>query len=62
MLLKIIVFALHFFFFGLTGVLFLLKFHKKEKKFVMLTVVILWLVFGTIDFVLELNSVISTFV
>jgi hypothetical protein len=57
---KVIVFVLHFFFFGLTVVFFLLKFHKKEKiKFAMLVMGILWIVFGIIDFVLGLNSVIS---
>ena len=56
---KIIVFISHFFFFGLTVLLFLLKFHKKEKlKFVFFCVSALWIIFGTIAFVLELLSVI----
>jgi hypothetical protein len=60
---KAIVFVLHFFFFGLTGGFFLLKFHKKKKiKFAMLATGILWVVFGTIDFVFGLNSLISMFV
>ena len=59
---KIIVFMSHFFFFGLTVLFFLLKFHKKAKvKYVMFFTGALWIIFGTIDFVLELKSVLSMF-
>ena len=60
---KIVVFVLHFFFFGLTALFFLLKFHKKGKmKLVLFAVGALWVVFGTIDFVLELKSILAMFV
>ena len=59
---KVIVFAMHFFFFGLTVLFFLLKFHKKDKlKLVMFFVGALWIIFGIIDFFLELNAVLSMF-
>jgi len=59
---KVVVFILHFFFFGLTALFFLLKFHKKDKlKFVMFLVGALWIVFGIIDFILELNAVLAMF-
>jgi energy-coupling factor transporter transmembrane protein EcfT len=55
--LKAVVFVLHFFFFGLTVLFFLLKFHKRGKiRFVMLPIGILWVVFGLIDFFLGLNN------
>jgi len=59
-LFKVIVFASHFSFFAITVLLFLLKFHKKDKlKFVMFAITALWIAFGTIDFVLELTGVLS---
>jgi hypothetical protein len=60
---KIIIFVLHFFFFGLTGVFFLLKIRGKDNiKPVMVVTGVLWIVFGFIDFILELSNVISTLV
>ena len=59
---KIVVFVLHFFFFGLTALLFLLKFHKKGKRrFVIYSAGILWIIFGSIAFVLELKSILPMF-
>ena len=59
---KIIIFISHFFFFGLTAVFFLLKFHKKVRlKFVMFSAGALWILFGIIDFFLELKSILSMF-
>jgi len=59
-LFKAIVFVVHFFFFGLTVLFFFLKFHQKDKlKIVMFVVVAVWIVFGMIDFVLELIGVLS---
>ena len=59
---KTIVFVSHFFFFGLTVLSFLLKFHKKDKiKFVMFAVGTLWIIFGIIDFILGLKGVLSMF-
>jgi len=61
-LFKAMVFALHFFFFGLTVLLFLLKFHQKGNlKFALFSTGALWIVFGCIDFVLELKVVLSMF-
>ncbi|MFA6730565.1 MAG: hypothetical protein WC152_00935 [Candidatus Izemoplasmatales bacterium] len=61
-LFKVIIFASHFFFFGLAALFFLLKLHKKDKlKIVMFLAVALWIVFGSIDFLLELKSVLSIF-
>ena len=62
-LFKIVIFATHFFFFGLTALFFILKFHKKGKlKFVMFSTAALWIVFGSMDFVFELKSVLSMFI
>jgi len=59
-ILKVVVFILHFFFFGLTVLFFFLKFHKKNKlKYVIFSIAILWIVFGTIDFLLELKTILS---
>lgn len=59
---KAVVFALHFFFFGLTVFFYLLKFHKKDKlKFVIIAAAAIWIIFGTIDFVLEFRSVVLMF-
>ncbi len=59
-LLKAIVFILHFSFFGLTALFFLLKFHKKGRlKYIMLTAGALWILFGTIDFIIGLKNVLS---
>jgi len=60
---KAIIFAIHFLFFGLTVLFFILKFHKKDKlKFIMLVVAIIWIIFGFIDFILELSNVLSMFI
>ena len=57
---KIIIFTCHFFFFGLTVLFFILKFHKKDKiKFIIFSTGTLWIIFGFIDFILELTSVLS---
>lgn len=59
---KAFVFVFHFFFFGLTALFFLLKFHKKDKtKIIMILSGVLWIIFGTIDFFLELNNFLSMF-
>lgn len=59
---KAVVFTLHFFFFGLTVLFFLLKFHKKDKiKYIMFAIGFLWIIFGATDFVLELKSVLAMF-
>ena len=61
-LFKIIVFVSHFFFFGLTALFFFLKYHKKKKlKFVIFSSAALWIVFGCIDFILELRNILSMF-
>ena len=60
---KAVVFALHFFFFGLTVLFFLLKFHKKKKtKPFIIIAGIIWIIFGMTDFILELKSVLSMFI
>ena len=59
-ILKIVVFILHFLFFGLTVLFFFLKFHKKNKlKYIIFSIAILWIVFGGIDFILELKAILS---
>jgi len=59
---KATIFVLHFFFFGLTVLLFLLKFHKRDNlKLVMYIIAALWIVFGSTDFILELKDFISMF-
>jgi len=59
-ILKVVVFILHFFFFGLTVLFFFLKFHKKNKlKYVIFSIAVLWIVFGGIDFLLELKAILS---
>jgi hypothetical protein len=59
-LFKVIVFAAHFSFFALAGLFFLLKFHKKGKlKIVLFSATALWILFGTIAFILELIEVLS---
>ena len=59
-LLKVVVFILHFFFFGLSVILFFLKFHKKNKlKYVIFSLAVLWIIFGAIDFILQLREIIS---
>jgi len=61
-ILKIVVFILHYFFFGLTVFLYLLKFHKKSKlKFVLFSIAVLWIIFGGIDFILKLKEILSMF-
>lgn len=56
------VFALHFFFFGITALFFFLKFHKKAKlKPVFFSAMAVWILLGTTDFVLGLIDVISMF-
>ena len=60
---KAIIFVSHFFFFGLTALFFILKFHKKDKiKFIMFSTGILWIIFGAIDFILELHNILSMFI
>jgi len=60
---KAIIFTIHFFFFGLTVLFFILKFHKKDKlKYIIYTVGIIWIIFGFIDFILELINVLSMFI
>jgi hypothetical protein len=62
-ILKAIIFTCHFFFFGLTVLFFILKFHKKDKlKYIMFSVAIIWIIFGFIDFILELRSVLLMFI
>lgn len=59
---KVIVFILHYFSFALTALFFFLKFHKKDKvKYIMFTTGAMWIIFGTIDFFLELKYVIGMF-
>jgi len=58
-----VIFILHYFFFGMTALFFLLKFHKKNKiKYVLLIVVgSLWIILGIIDFLIGLNRTIFIF-
>jgi len=60
---KTIIFILHFFFFGLTVLAFVLKLHKKDKaKYAMYAISIVWIIFGSIDFILELINIISMYI
>ena len=59
---KAIVFILHFSFFGLTALFFFLKFHKKARmKPLIFAVGALWILFGLIDFCLELRGIMAMF-
>ena len=65
-IIKTIIFICHFFFFGLTVVFFLLKFHKKDgenkaKFIVFLTTGIIWIIFGFTSFFYELHEIIVSF-
>ena len=54
---KSVVFALHFFFFGVAVVLFFLKFHQsKNKKVFLYAAGALWITFGTIDFIIGVKE------
>lgn len=57
-----IVFILHYLIFVIALIMFLLKFHKKPKlKYVLYTTALLWIVFGTIDFFINLGRLIEFF-
>jgi hypothetical protein len=61
-LFKVIVFVVHYFSFLLTVLFYVLKFHKKGKlNIAIFSVAALWIVFGGIDFILELKSVLAMF-
>lgn len=60
---KAVVFGVHFLFFGLTALLFFLKFHKRSKlKIVFFSAAAIWIIFGIIDFVLALRGIILSFI
>ena len=60
--LEAIVFVIHYFVFFLTVVLFLLKFHQKEKmKVLFYATLAIWILFGCIDFILALIRFIAVF-
>ncbi|MCL2053733.1 MAG: hypothetical protein FWG90_04715 [Oscillospiraceae bacterium] len=57
-----IIFILHYSIFALTVVLFLLKFHKKPKmKYVLYLSAVLWLMFGTTDFIMGMVRLVRFF-
>ncbi|MCL2018482.1 MAG: hypothetical protein FWG70_01875 [Oscillospiraceae bacterium] len=60
--LEAIIFILHYSIFLITVVLFFLKFHKKAKaKYIIYLTAALWIVFGTIDFILGVGRLIEFF-
>jgi hypothetical protein len=61
-LFKVMVFVAHYLSFLVAALFYLLKFHKKDKlKIALFSVAALWIVFGSIDFILEFKNVLAMF-